>query len=79
LVAVGALVGLPFVAQSLGAAPARAMACPDPDYPCDPVPPQLPPKLGKPTVTFGCGTVTVSSGSVSATLPILPCPGPVLA
>jgi hypothetical protein len=59
--------------------PAHARAaCPDPDYPCDPVPPSIPPKVGKPQVTFGCGTVTVTSGDVSATLPILPCPGPVL-
>ena len=60
------------------AAPAHAAGCPNPDYPCDPLPPSGPPKPGVPKVTFGCGTVTVSSGNVSETLPILPCPGPVL-
>ena len=54
--------------------PAQGMACLD--HACD-LPP-VPPKVGKPTVEFGCGTVTVSSGDVSETLPILPCPGPVI-
>ena len=34
--------------------------------------------LGKPSVTFGCGTVTVTDGGISETLQILPCPGPVI-
>jgi hypothetical protein len=73
LVAVGVFAALPFVASTI-TTPAHAAACPDPDYPCDPVPP----RPGKPSVSFGCGTVTVRSGDISVTLPILPCPGPVL-
>jgi hypothetical protein len=34
--------------------------------------------VSKPTVTFGCGTVTITEGNISQTLQILPCPGPVL-
>jgi hypothetical protein len=74
--AIGATATIGAVAAA--AAPANAAACPDPDYPCDPMPPQLPPKLGKPTVEFGCGTVTVTSGDVSVTAQVLPCPGPVI-
>lgn len=56
-----------------------AHACPDPDNPCDPVPykPTLP-TVPKPTVTFGCGTVTVTVGAKSETAHVLPCPGPVI-
>jgi hypothetical protein len=58
-------------------APAHAMGCPDPDNPCDPTPITVP-KPTKPTVTFGCGTVTVTEGGTSKTLHILPCPGPAI-
>lgn len=75
----GAALAVPLGFAVSSAVPAHAAACPNPDYPCDPVPPHLPPKVGVPKVTFGCGTVTVSSGEVSVTLPILPCPGPVIA
>ncbi|MDQ1403350.1 MAG: hypothetical protein QOG03_1666 [Actinomycetota bacterium] len=57
---------------------AHASACPDPDNPCDPVPPSIPPKVGKPSVTFGCGTVTVTVAGKSHTAQVLPCPGPVI-
>jgi hypothetical protein len=40
--------------------------------------PQPLPRVPVPTVTFGCGTVTVREGNVSKTLHILPCPGPVI-
>jgi hypothetical protein len=65
--------GLAFMS---GGVSAHAMTC-DPDYPCDP-PPTTIPKPTKPTVTFGCGTVTVSTTGKSVTAHILPCPGPVL-
>jgi hypothetical protein len=53
--------------------------CPDPDNPCDPTPykPEIP-KVQKPTVTFGCGTVTVTVQGKSETAHVLPCPGPVI-
>jgi hypothetical protein len=65
------------LASGIGTAPAQASGCPNPDYPCTPVPPK-PGPVGKPSVTFGCGTVTVKEGTISVTLPILPCPGPVI-
>jgi hypothetical protein len=76
-VAVATLLGLPFGLSFVGVAPVHASACPDPDYPCTPVPPSVP-KPGKPSVGFGCGTVIVKSGDITVVLPILPCPGPVI-
>jgi hypothetical protein len=34
--------------------------------------------IDKPTVTFGCGTVTVTAAGKSHTAHVLPCPGPVI-
>lgn len=63
----------------IGATPgAQASGCPDPDYPCDPPPHPMPGPVTKPTVTFGCGTVTVTEGKISKTFQVLPCPGPVI-
>jgi hypothetical protein len=78
IAALATLVGLPLGMSFASVGPVHAAACPDPDNPCDLPPPSSPPKVGKPSVTFGCGTVTVASGDLSVTLPILPCPGPVL-
>ena len=62
------------VGAAAALAPAHASGCPDPDNPCDPVPITV----SKPSITFGCGTVTITDGSVSKTFRILPCPGPAL-
>jgi hypothetical protein len=72
LVAAATLLGLSFGLVSASPA-AQATSC-EPDWPCTIYPPQP----GKPKVSFGCGTVIVTSGNITVVLPILPCPGPVI-